>query len=85
MARGIRHLVFCSNTIYVCVHTTLRDAHNWGYECLLIAGCCGFIDLALHAVAVKGRIFGCITSTEAVSAAFAQQTIFRSISIVDSF
>lgn len=76
MARGIRHLAFCSNTIYVCVHTTLRDAHNWVYERLLMADCCGCIDPALHAmavkiVAVKDGIFGCITSTEAVFAAFA--------------
>ena len=75
MARGIRHLAFCGNTIDVCVHTTLRDANDRGYECLLLADCCGCVDPALHAAAVdmvkiEDGVFGCVASSEDFVAGF---------------
>lgn len=76
MARGIRHLAFCGNTIDVCVHTTLRDANDRGYECLLLTDCCGCVDPALHAAAVKmvtieDGVFGCVANAEAFVGALA--------------
>ena len=75
MARGIRQLAFCGNTIDVCVHTTLRDANDRGYECLLLSDCCGCVDPALHAAAVEmvtieDGVFGCVANAEDFVAAF---------------
>lgn len=61
-------IAFCGNTIDVCVHTTLRDANDRGYECLLIEDCCGAVDPDLHAAAVKmvkveDGVFGSVTDS----------------------
>jgi nicotinamidase-related amidase len=40
-SQGIRHLAIWGDTIDVCVHSTLRAAVDLGYECLLLADCCG--------------------------------------------
>ena len=68
-ARRIEHLAFCGNTIDVCVHTTLRDANDRGFECLLVADCCGCVDPTLHAASVtmvkmEGGVFGCVASAD---------------------
>ena len=39
-SKGIRNIVFTGVTTDVCVHTTMRDANDRGYECLLLADCC---------------------------------------------
>ncbi len=73
-AQRIENLAFCGNTIDVCVHTTLREANDRGYECLLLADCCGAVSPTLHAAAVEmvkveGGIFGSVaTSDEFVAA-----------------
>lgn len=74
MTRGIRQLAFCGNTIDVCVHTTLRDANDRGYECLLLSDCCGCVDPALHAAAVEmvtieDGVFGCVARSDEFVAA----------------
>lgn len=51
-AKGIRNVVFAGNTIDVCVHSTLREAGDRGYNCLLLADACGAADDGLHAAAV---------------------------------
>jgi nicotinamidase-related amidase len=73
--RDIRHLAFCGNTIDVCVHTTLRDANDRGYECLLLSDCCGCVDPDLHAAAVRmvtieDGVFGCVATSSDFVAAF---------------
>jgi biuret amidohydrolase len=78
MARGISQLAFCGNTIDVCVHTTLRDANDRGFECLLLADCCGCVDPALHAAAVEmvtieDGVFGCSATSVDFVAAFGGQ------------
>jgi len=76
MTRDIRHLAFCGNTIDVCVHTTLRDANDRGFECLLLSDCCGCVDPELHAAAVRmvtieDGVFGCVATSKNFVAAFA--------------
>jgi nicotinamidase-related amidase len=67
-SRGIQHLIMVGVTTEVCVHSTLREADDRGYDCLLIADACGAGDEALHQAAVEmttvdGGIFGAVASS----------------------
>lgn len=62
-ARGIGDLVLCGVTTEVCVHSTLREAVDRGYRCIVAADACGSAHPDLHAAAlrmieVEGGIFG---------------------------
>jgi nicotinamidase-related amidase len=72
--RGITHLIFTGCTTDVCVHTTLREANDRNYQCLLVEDACASGDLyahqaAVHMVTVEDGIFGAVASTDAVLAA----------------
>ena len=72
--RGIRQLVITGVTTEVCVHTTVREANDRGYECLVLEDCCGSYFAEFHAVALKmitaqGGIFGWVASSPQVVAA----------------
>jgi nicotinamidase-related amidase len=72
--RGITHLIFTGITTDVCVHTTMRDANDRGYECLLLTDCTGATDAgnyeaALKMVTMQGGVFGAIAHSSALVAA----------------
>jgi nicotinamidase-related amidase len=68
---GITHLVFTGITTDVCVHTTMREANDKGYECLLLTDCTGATDVgnyqaALKMVTMQGGVFGAIAPSSAL-------------------
>jgi len=74
--RGITHLIFTGITTDVCVHTTMRDANDRGYECLLLTDCTGATDrgnyeAALKMVTMQGGVFGAIAESTALLASLA--------------
>ena len=69
--RGIANLVLTGITTDVCVHTTMREANDRGYECLLLEDCCGATDAGNHAAAVKmvkmqNGVFGSVSTSAAL-------------------
>ena len=71
--RGIRNLILTGITTDVCVHTTMREANDRGFECLVLADCCGATDLGNHEAALKmvtmqGGVFGAVGRSSQVLA-----------------
>jgi nicotinamidase-related amidase len=68
---GIRSLLVAGVTTEVCVHTTVREANDRGYECLVLADCVGsyfprFHEIGLEMIAAQGGIFGWVASSSDV-------------------
>lgn len=75
--RGIRNLILTGITTDVCVHTTMREANDRGFECMVLSDCTGATDLGNHEAALKmikmqGGVFGSVSDSSAVLDALAE-------------
>ncbi len=74
--RGIRNIVLTGLTTDVCVHTTMREANDRGYECLILGDCCAATDPGNHTAALKmvtmqNGVFGAVSNGAALLEAIA--------------
>ena len=68
---AIKSLLVAGVTTEVCVHTTVREANDRGYECLVLADCVGsyfpeFQRVGLEMIAAQGGIFGWVADSTSV-------------------
>jgi biuret amidohydrolase len=72
--RGIAQLIVCGVTTEVCVNTTVREANDRGYDCLVVADCVGsyfpeFQEMGLRMIKAQGGILGWVATSDSVIAA----------------
>jgi nicotinamidase-related amidase len=73
---AVENLIVCGVTTEVCVHTTVREANDRGYRCIVPADCCGsyfpeFHDVGLRMIKAQGGIFGWVSDSARVLKALA--------------
>ena len=73
---GIENLLVCGVTTEVCVNTTVREANDRGYRCIVISDCCAsyfpeFHQMGLAMIKAQGGIFGWVSASQPVLAALA--------------
>jgi nicotinamidase-related amidase len=72
--KGIENLIVCGVTTEVCVHTTVREANDRGYRCIVPGDCCGsyfpeFHEMGLRMIKAQGGIFGWVSDSKKILAA----------------
>ncbi len=72
--RGIKTLIVCGVTLEVCVHTTVREANDRGYECVVLSDCVAsyfpeFQRVGLEMIKAQGAIFGWVSNSNEFIAA----------------
>src|SRR3981081_2630929 len=72
--RGIDTLLVCGVTTEVCVNTTVREANDRGFRCVVLSDCCAsyfpeFHDMGLKMIKAQGGIFGSVSASAAAIAA----------------
>ena len=72
--RGIENLIVGGVTTEVCVHTTVREANDRGYRCVVAADCCGsyfpgFHEVGLRMIKAQGGIFGWVSDSRRILSA----------------
>jgi nicotinamidase-related amidase len=69
--RSVENLIVCGVTTEVCVHTTVREANDRGYRCIVPSDCCGsyfpeFHEVALRMIKAQGGIFGWVSDSQRI-------------------
>ena len=79
---GIDNLLVAGVTTEVCVNTTVREANDRGYRCVVLGDCCAsyfpeFHDIGLKMIKAQGGIFGWVSDSKELLAALARSPNVR--------
>jgi nicotinamidase-related amidase len=80
--RAIANLIVCGVTTEVCVHTTVREANDRGYRCIVPGDCCAsyfpaFHEAGLAMIKAQGGIFGWVSDSRRLLAALETKLVMN--------